>query len=440
MFTAVVAMIAGILPVLTVVARALGRTPTAALKDGFGGSSSAMRQRGGSLVIVVEVALAMTLAVAGVLLLKSFARLTAVAPGFDAAQVLSFKVFLGPPRYRSVASEKQYVREALGRLATLPGVEDAATVTQLPLGDPASGQPFEIDGRVPPVGERPMIAYRAVSADYFNALRIPFVRGRRFSDDDRQDSTPVVVINDAAAKRFFPGGDPIGQRIHWVSGIAAFDATRLTIVGVVADVKSSGLDKPEAPAIYAPYTQRVFPWLRWNSFVVRTHGDPATYERTIREEMTKVDPLQPIYQIVPLDAVVAQSVAARRFHTSLLDLFAALALVLCSVGVYGTINYWVAERARELGVRMALGATRRRIRSMVVGRAGALTAIGIALGVMLSIATTRALSTMLYGVQPFDIGTMAIASAIVLTTGAAAAYIPARRASSVDPLSVIRGD
>ena len=162
--------------------------------------------------------------------------------------------------------------------------------------------------------------------------------------------------------------------------------------------------------------------------------------RAIRQELTKIDPLQPIYQVAPLDDVVAQSVAARRFHTGLIDLFALLALVLCAVGVYGTIGYWVAERSREIGVRMALGATGRGIRRMVVARAAGLTAIGVILGIGLSIVTSRLLASLLFEVRPFDAGTIATASLIVLVTSAAAAYIPARRASSVDPLTVIRGE
>jgi putative ABC transport system permease protein len=310
----------------------------------------------------------------------------------------------------------------------------------LPFSDPSSGQSFDIEGRVPTPGDRPLAGYRVVSPNYFDMLRIPLVRGRSFTDDDRDTGLPVVAINEAAARRFWPGADPIGQRISWASGIPAVDATKLTVVGVVADVKSNGLDKPEAPAIYAPYTQRVFPWLRWNSFVIRTHGDPTAYERIIREELAKVDPMQPIYQVASLDAVIAQSVAARRFHTSLVDLFAALALALCSVGVYGTINYWVAERAREIGVRMALGATQHRVQVMVVMRAVGLSAVGIGAGFGLSLITSRMLSTLLYGVQPFDLGTIAIASLVVLATSAGAAWIPARRASSVDPLTVIRGE
>jgi len=213
-----------------------------------------------------------------------------------------------------------------------------------------------------------------------------------------------------------------------------------TVVGVAADVKSTGLDKPEPPAIYEPFTQRRFSWLRWNSFVLRTRGDPQSFARIVRQELTTVDPLQPIYQVAALDEVISQSVAARRFHTGLIDLFAALALALCSVGVYGTIGYWVAERAREIGVRMALGATRRGIRLMVVGRASGFTAIGVVLGIGLSVVTSRMLSTLLFEVKPFDPATIAIVSLLVLATGVAAAYIPARRASAVDPLAVIRGD
>ena len=255
-------------------------------------------------------------------------------------------------------------------MAAMPGVEAVAAVSQLPLGDPSSAQLFDIEGRAVAArqtGRR--AAYRAVSASYFGTLRIPLVRGRALTEDDREDSPLVVVINEASARTFWPNQDPMGQRIRWATGIRPFDEPWHTVVGVAADVKSNGLDKPEPPAIYAPYTQRMFTWLRWNSFVVRTHGEPQSYARAIREELTKIDPMQPIYQMASLDTVISQSVAARRFHTGLVDVFAALALGLCAVGVYGTIRYWVAERTREIGVRMALGATRRGIMLMVVARA-----------------------------------------------------------------------
>ena len=382
----------------------------------------------------------MTLAVAGALVLKSFARLTAVPPGFSSQRILSLKVFLTPPRYRSVASEKQYIGQAIDHMSSVPGVEAVAAISQLPLGDPSSGQPFTIEGRTFAPGERPNADYRAVSHSYFDTLRIPVRKGRSLSEDDREDGAMVVVINEAMARRFWPNDDPIGRRIHWATGYPQFDTAAITIVGVVADIKSSGLDKPERPAAYVPYTQRAFPWMRWSSFVVRTHGDPESMVRLIRQELMKIDPLQPIYQLAPLDEVVAQSVAARRFHTGLIDLFALLALALCAVGVYGTIGYWVAERSREIGVRMALGATGRGIRAMVVGRASTLTAVGVVLGIGLSLVTSRLLSSLLFEVRPFDAATVATASVVVLAASAAAAYVPARRASSVDPLTVIRGE
>jgi putative ABC transport system permease protein len=439
-FTCITTLLAGALPAVAPAVRALRVSSQAALKDGFGGDSAASRGRSGALLIVGEVALAMTLAVSGALLLKSFARLTSVTPGFDPEHVLSLKVFLTPPRYRTVASGKQYIREALDRMASIPGVESVAAISQLPLGDPSSAQQFEIEGRPVAKADRPSASYRAVSPSYFQTLRIPIVHGRGFGDDDRDNTAPVVVINETMVRRLWANADPIGQRIRWATGTPQFDERLHTVVGIVADVKSSGLDQPEGPAIYAPFTQRVFPWLRWSSFVVRTHGEPDMYTRSIRQEMTRVDPMQPIYHMASLDDVIAQSVAARRFHTGLIDLFAGLALALCSVGVYGTIGYWVAERAREIGVRMALGATRRDIRLMVVGRASGLTAIGVVLGIGLSVVTSRMLSTLLFDVEPFDPATIATVSLLVLATGAGAAYIPARRAARLDPLIAIRGD
>ena len=439
-FAFIVATLAGALPALVPAVRAASDSSASALKDGFSGYAAAAGSRSGAILIVGEISLAMTLAVAGGLLLKSFARLTAVEPGFDPSRVLSLKVFLTPPRYRTVASEKQFIRAALDRMAAIGGIESVAAVTQLPLGDPADGQPFTIEGHAFAPGERPVAAYRAVSASYFTTMRVPVLRGRAFSDADREDTSMVVIVNETMARRFWPNEDPIGQRIRWSTGFAAFDTVPHTVVGLVADVKSAGLDKPERPAVYAPFAQRTFPWLRWTSFVVRTKGDPEQFARTIRQELTVVDPQQPIYQVTPLDTVVSHSVAARRFNTGLIDLFAALAIALCALGVYGTIGYWVAERAREIGVRMALGATRRAIRVMIVGRACALSAAGVALGIGLSLWTGRLLATLLFDVRPFDPATVALAALVVLATGAAAAYVPARRASAVDPLTVIRGE
>ena len=439
-FTLAVAMLAGAIPAVAPAIRALRLSSPSALKDGFGGYAGGARLSSGRLLVVGEVALAMTLAIAGALLLQSFARLTAIAPGFDPDRVLSLKVFLTPPRYLTVAQGKQYVAGALERIATVPGVESVASVSQLPLGDPSSTTPFEVEGQAVLPADRPQAAYRAVSAGYFHTMRIPIIRGRGFTAGDRENAPFVVIVNESAARRLWPSEDPVGRRVRWTTGMSTIDGRWHSVVGVVADVKSNGLDRPEAMAVYAPYPQRMFTWLRWTSFVVRTTGEPMSYARAIRQELTKLDPLQPVFQIAPLDAVVSQSVAARRFHTGLIDLFAALALALCFVGVYGTIGYWVAERSREIGVRMALGATARRVRLMVVGRAGALTAIGVAVGALLSAATMELLSSLLFDVRPFDPPTIAAVALLVGLVGCAAAYIPARRAARLDPLAVIRSE
>jgi putative ABC transport system permease protein len=436
--TFLVAMLAGALPALAPAVRMLRRASYAALTSGVAAGAPVDRSAAGAALIVCEVALAMTLAVAGALLLKSFARLTAVQPGFDADSVLSLKVFLTPPRYLTVAAGKQYIRAGLERLSAMPGVESAAAISQLPLGDPSSTLRIEIEGRAIAPADRPSAAYRTVSANYFRTLRIPLIRGRMLTGDDREGSPLVVIVNGAAARAFWPGQDPIGRRFEWATGMRPYDDQWHTVVGVVADVKSSGLDQPEPPAIYAPYTQRMFTWLRWNTFVVRTHGDPQRYARAVREELTKIDPLQPVYHVAPLDAVISESVAARRFHTGVVDLFAVLALALAAVGVYGTIGCWVAERTREIGVRMALGAPRTRILMMVIARAGGFTAIGVVLGIALSLATGRALSALLFSVESFDLPTIGGVALLVLAAGVAAAWIPARRAASLDPLAVLR--
>jgi len=439
-FTFGISLVAGVLPALLPAFRAAQSSTSSSLKEGVDGSATTKRNRAGATLIVCEVALAMTLAVAGALLLKSYARLAAVRPGFDPAQVLSLKVSLTPPRYRTVAQSKQFIASALDRLNQISGVESAAAISQVPISDPSSTQLFDAEDKPTAPGDRPAAGYRAVSASYFKTMRISIVRGRPLTDDDRIDTPLVVVVNEATAKRVWPSENPIGKRIKWATGVPQFDSRWHTVVGVAADVKSNGLDRPEAAAIYAPYTQRMFPWLRWTGFVLRTHSSPDGYARIVRQELTNIDPMQPIYEVHSLEHVIAQSVSTRRFHTGLIDLFAALALGLASVGVYGTISYWVSERSREIGVRMALGADARSVGMMVVGRASVLTAAGIALGLALSIATSRLLTTLLFNVQPFDPPTVVGVATLVSGVAIAAAYIPARRAARLDPLTVIRGE
>ncbi len=436
LFAFVVSLSAGAAPAVVPALKASRANLQPSLKEGSGHAGGGVAHRAGAVLIVAEVALAVTLAVAGGLLLRSFAAITAVSPGFDARSVLSLKVFLTPPRYRTIASGKAFVRDALDRIATVPGVDAVATVSHLPLGDPSSTLRFEIEGRPFGADEVPTTAYRAISPSYFDVLKIPLLRGRALTDANNESSQYVVVINDTMARRFFADRDPIGQRIRWARSDE--DRRWLTIVGVVADVRSTGLDRGEGPAVYAHYTQRLFTWLRWTTFTVRTHGEPLQYATPIRRALASVDPNQPVYQIAPLEQVLSQSVATRRFNTLLLDLFAGLALLLAAVGVYGTIGYWVAQRTREIGVRMALGATRGAIASMVVGKSAALTGLGVAIGIGLAAATTRLLATLLFQVSPVDPLTFAVVGALVTAVGIGAAYLPARRAARLDPVEVIR--
>ena len=446
LFAFVISIVAGAAPALAPALKASRVDLQPSLKDESGAAGGGVAQRAGAMLIVAEIALAVTLAVAGGLLLRSLAAVTSTAPGFAAEGVLSLKVFLTPPRYRTIAQGRTFVRDALDRIAAVPGVESVATISQLPLGDPSSTLRFEIDGRSFGADELPQTSYRAISPSYFDVLRIPLMRGRALTAADHESSQHVLVINETMARRYFDysGGpcppdcdrDPIGHRIRWARRDE--DQRWLTIVGVAADVKSTGLDRGEGPAVYAPYTQRLFTWLRWTSFAVRTHGEPVQFATPIRRALAALDPNQPVYQVAPLDQVLSQSVAARRFNTLLLDLFAGLALLLAAVGVYGTIGYWVAQRTREIAVRMALGATRGAIAAMVVGKSAALTVAGIGLGIGLALATTRLLSTLLFEVSPVDPLTFAGVSAFVMCLGIAAAYIPARRASRMDPVRIIR--
>jgi putative ABC transport system permease protein len=437
-FAFLLSVAAGAAPALAPALRTARSRLHPSLREGFGGHAAARHNRLGGLLIVGEVAIAVTLAIAGGLLLKSFSALTSVPPGFDASHVLSFKVFLTPPRYRTIESEKAFIGDALDRISSVSGVDSAAAISQLPLGDPSSAERFEIDGRPLSPDELWSAAFRSVSASYFGVLRIPVARGRGLRDADRETAPFVIVINAAMANRYWPNQDPIGRRIRWVT--EGRDSRWLTIVGVARDVKSNGLDKLESPAVYAPYRQRIFSWVRSTSFVVRTHGEPMQYVPAVRRALLAIDPNQPVYEISPLDQVVARSVSEARFRTLVLDLFAALALILAAVGTYGTIGYWVTQHTRDLGVRMALGATARAIALMVVGRSAALATAGVLLGLASSLATMRGLSAMLYDVSPLDLPTFMEVALIVAVTGVTAAYLPARRAARLDPLAIIRGE
>ena len=345
-------------------------------------------------------------------------------------------VFLGPPDYREIEAQKAYATRALERIERLPGIAGVASVTQVPIVDSTSSLGFQIEGRAVPLSEAPTANYLAVSAGYFQTMRIPILRGRGVQRVDAAGAPLVVVINEAMARRFWPVADPIGHRIRWAR--ESDDQGWLTIVGVVANVKSRGLGVEEAPAVYAPYRQRAFPWLRWVSLVVRTEGDPEARIADVRRQLLAVDPNQPVYGIETLAATVDVSIGTQRLNALLTSLFALLAATLAAIGIYGVVSYHVEQRTREIGLRRALGARPRDVVAAVVREGLTLSLGGIALGLAAALVLSRYLASLLFGIAPTDPLTYAVAPLLLLAVATLASIVPARRAARVDPMRALR--
>lgn len=387
-------------------------------------------------LVIAELGLALVLLVGAGLLGKAFWRLTSVAPGFDPRNVMTMRVDLPEARYRTVKLQTQFREQALENMNHLPGVQ-AAIISELPLGGNSLNHNFVIEGRPPiPRGEEPELYSRTIMGDYFNVLGIPLLRGRALTPDDRADAPAVGLINDSMARRYFREQDPIGARIRWAreEGVSW-----ITIVGVVGNVRHFGLANEEEPAIYTPFAQSGQDWKRWSEFVVRAPGriDSGLLNQ-LKKAIWKVDPAMPVTRIRPMSEVMAISLAEQRFNTTLLGIFAAVALLLASIGLYGVLAFSVAQRTREIGIRMALGAQARDILRLVLRHGVTLAVAGVVIGIGVSFAGTRVLAGLLYGVAPTDPATFASISLLLVTVAFAACLVPARRALRVDPIVSLR--
>src|ERR1051325_8153610 len=408
-----------------------------ALKEGGRSATAGIaRHRLSNLLVVSELAIALVLLVGAGLLIKGFWRLRAVEPGFATENLLTMRIELPAERYKEIPRQTQFRERTLDAINTLPGVE-AAMVSEIPLGGDALFHNFVIEGR-PPLspGEEPELHSRSVSGDYFRTMRIPLIKGRGLTLQDREGAPLVGVINEAMAREYFSGQDPIGARVRWAREEG--EPRWVTIVGVVGDVKHFGLGQPEQSALYTPYAQSSQPWKRWMSVVVRSSGDPATIASMVKARIWTVDSQLPVTKVRTMTDVMAASVAAQRFMMILLGLFAAIALILAVVGIYGLMSYSITERTHEIGIRMALGAQGRDVLRMVVGQGLKLILIGLALGLVGAFALTRIMTSLLFGVSTVDPLTFAAVSALLALVALAACYIPARRATKVDPMIALR--
>jgi len=318
------------------------------------------------------------------------------------------------------------------KVAALPGVQAAGAAMVTPLSGNDFVLGFMIEGRPPyPAGGEPDTNYYSVTPGYFKAMGIPLLRGRLFTERDTKDATRVVVINETMAKRFFPGEDPIGKRLHVTMGPLLYRE----IVGIVGDVKHYSLDQETKAQTYEPYAQQPFSGM---TLVARTSGDPAGLSAAIRGEVVKIDKELPISNVKTLEQYLSTSIAQQRFSVLLLGIFAAVAMALACVGIYGVLSYSVAQRRREIGVRMALGAARRDVLRLVVGHAMFLTLIGVAIGLGAAFALTRVMSTLLFGVSATDPMTFGLIALLLVAVALLAALVPARRATKVDPMVALR--
>ena len=393
------------------------------------------RQRLRGAFVVVELAVALVLLVGAGLLIKTFWNLRSVEPGFAADHLVTMRIELPEARYKEADKQNRFRSQTLEGLKSLPGVQ-AAMVSELPLSGDSLSHDLLIEGasHIEP-GAEPSLETRSVEGDYFRTMQIPLRSGRDFDSRDFVEKAPLVgIANEAMVRRYFPNEDPLGKRVRWAR---SSEVQWITIVGVVGDVKHYGLDLPEEAGLYSPYTQAP-PWKRWMSLVARTQSDPSAMAQAIKEQVWKVDAQLPVTKVRTMDEVAASSFAARRFNMSLLALFAVLALVLAAIGIYGVMSYAVTQRTQEIGIRMALGAQAGDVLKLIIRNGLTLTLIGVVLGMGGAIALTRLMSALLFGVTPTDKLTFVAVSGVLIFVALLACYVPARRATKVDPLEALR--
>ncbi len=424
-------------------------------QEGRGTRGSAERSRARQILVVSELALSLVLMIAASLLLRSFWDLFKVPTGFNPDRVMAIHSWLPGPNdptmdpYRTAAQESVLLREILRRSRTLPGVEEAAVgdVSALPLGhDHGELEPLILirEGFQMKANEAPLIGGSIVSPEYFHLLGMPLLRGRLFSDHDLEDTPQVAVINQAAARTYWPGQDPVGRRVHLgLSGWSSNDGSTeraakegwTMIVGVIADARTESLADAVAPQIYRSVYQRPFKTV---TIFLRGQLNPSAIPAQVREQVQSIDPGLPVFHAETLDDVLSDSLSVRRFSMEMVALFAATALLLAGLGIYGTISYVVNEQRGEIAIRLALGAHRGDILKMVLHRGLGLAAAGAGLGVVAALIVSHLMAGLLYGVSPSDPLTFISLTIVLVIVALAACYIPARRAMQVDPIIALR--
>ena len=431
-FTLGLSLLTGILFGLIPAWRASKPNLNEGLKEGNKSSSGRQGRYLGRVLVGCDVALALVLLIGAGLLMRSFVRLLDVKPGFDASNVLTLQISLWGANYKNDAPTIAFYQQALERVRVLPGVEDAAIVSQLPLGGNLDKYGLIVEDKPEWSPEKNPSADRySISPAYLRTMGIPLLHGREFTAQDAKNSPAVVMVSQTLAQLVWPGEDAIGKQIR----ISDPKGPWRTVVGVTGDVLHTGLDAAHTPQLYLPHTQFTDSDML---MVVRAAKDPAVLGSAVRGEIAAVDPLQPVYEMEPMREIVASSVAQRRFSAQLFQLFAAIALVLACVGIYGVVSFAVAQRTREIGIRMALGAGRREVLAIVLREGMKPVLVGAVAGLAAALGLTQLLKGFLFGVKPTDPATFAIICLVLVIAAVLACAIPARRATRVDPMVALR--
>jgi putative ABC transport system permease protein len=433
-FTAGASILSGLFFGLVPAFSAAGASLNDSLKEGGRTGSAARGKRARAAFVVVEIALALVLLVGAGLLVRSFAHLMAVDTGFDTSRTITMRVSVPQSRYGEPARRVQFFDRLLERVRLLPGVEASGAISFLPLAGLGAATGFEVVGAPPPpAGEGPVTDVRVIADGYFKAMRVPLVRGRLFDEGQPADAQNKVIVNETLARRHWPNEDPIGRRIK----VSWDDNREDEIIGVVGDVRQADLETEPRGTIYWPHARTPYGSM---TLTLRTAGEPAAITSSVRDTLRELDPNLALADVKSMREVVSRSVAQRRLTMVLLGIFAAAALLLAAVGIYGVLAYSVTQRTQEIGIRLALGAQRGDVLKMIVAEAAVLAGAGIVLGAAGAALLTRLMTGLLFGVQPFDPVTFAVVALVLAGIALLASYLPGRRATRVDPVIALRAE
>jgi putative ABC transport system permease protein len=432
-FTLGVSVLTGLLFGLLPALQASGTNLQTVLKEGGRSSTGSMRERTRKVLLIAEVGLALVLLIGAGLMLRTVSRLMSVDPGFNAENLLTMRFILTESDYPE-EKRRAFYDECKGRIEALPGVEQAALTLSLPIDGSNWNSVFiAADKPVPPRAELPSSAFTPVSSNYFETLGVKMIKGRAFNESDQANSARVTVINETLARRIWPGEDPIGKQLK--QGWPESKTPMREVIGVVSDVKLNGVDRATPLQAYLPLSQEPS---RSLALVARTRGNPLAIASTVEQTIRSIDKNLPVFSTRSMDQLLGGAVAQQRLTMVLLAGFAVIALLLAAVGIYGVMSYAVTQRTREIGIRMAMGARQRDVLRLIVGQGMTLTVVGVAIGLGAAFGLTHLMSSLLFGVSATDPLTYGVLTVLLTLVALAACYLPARRATRVDPMVALR--